>query len=103
MVLLGGLRVFSGLVFKPLIATNAVSYGALGTVLIVQSWLIGVGWVVFAGQLFGGWFHDVWLQAREHHRQARREHHRQARKEPGGEAAQDLGDPSPEPASRAWT
>ncbi len=29
---LGGLRVFSGLVFEPLIARNAVSYGALGTV-----------------------------------------------------------------------
>ena len=54
---LGGLRVFSSLVFEPLIAGNAVSYGALGTVLIVQSWLIGVGWVVYGGQLFGRWFH----------------------------------------------
>ena len=60
---LAGLRVFSGLVFEPLIAGNAVSYGALGTVLIVQSWLIGVGWVVYAGQLFGRWFHDAWLLA----------------------------------------
>jgi membrane protein len=60
---LAGLRAFSGLVFEPLIARNAVSYGALGTVLIVQSWLIGVGWVVFAGQLSGRWFHDAWLQA----------------------------------------
>jgi len=59
---LGGLRVFSGLVFEPLITGNAVSYGALGTVLIVQSWLIGVGWVVYGGQLFGRWFHDAWLQ-----------------------------------------
>jgi membrane protein len=42
---LAGLRTFSGLVFEPLIVTNAVSYGALGTVLIVQSWLIGVGWL----------------------------------------------------------
>ena len=42
--------------------------GALGTVLIVQSWLIGVGWVVYAGQLFGRWFFDAWLQgwARRH-------------------------------------
>ena len=61
-VCLAGLRVFSGLVFEPLIAGNAVSYGALGTVLIVQSWLIGVGWVVYGGQLFGRWFHDGWLQ-----------------------------------------
>jgi membrane protein len=62
-VLLAGLRVFSALVFEPLIVTNALTYGALGTVLIVQSWLIGVGWVVFGGQLLGRWFHDVWLRA----------------------------------------
>jgi membrane protein len=61
---LGGLRVFSGLVFEPLVASNAVSYGALGTVLIMQSWLIGVGWVVYGGQLFGCWFYDAWLRAR---------------------------------------
>ena len=65
---LGGLRVFSGLVFEPLIASNAVSYGVLGTVLIVQSWLIGVGWVVYGGQLFGCWFHDAWLRAWAHNR-----------------------------------
>jgi membrane protein len=59
---LGGLRVFSGLVFEPLVASNATSYGALGTVLIVQSWLIGVGWVIYGGQLFGRWFHDAWLR-----------------------------------------
>jgi membrane protein len=59
---LGGLRVFSGLVFEPLIASNAVSYGALGTVLMMQSWLIGVGWVIYGGQLFGRWFHDAWLR-----------------------------------------
>jgi membrane protein len=60
---LTGLRVFSALVFLPLVVANAVTYGALGTVLIVQSWLIGVGWVVYAGQLFGCWFHDAWLRA----------------------------------------
>lgn len=58
---LSGLRVFSSLVFEPLIVSNAVSYGALGTVLIVQSWLIGVGWIVYGAQLFGRWFHDRWL------------------------------------------
>jgi membrane protein len=41
----------------------AVSYGALGSFLIVQSWLIGVGWVIYGGQLFGRWFHDARLQA----------------------------------------
>jgi membrane protein len=65
---LTGLRAFSGLVFEPLIVTNAVSYGALGTVLIVQSWLIGVGWVVYAGQLSGRWFYDAWLQPWAHRR-----------------------------------
>ena len=57
-----GLRVFSYLVFEPLIIGNAVSYGALGTVLIVQSWLIGVGWVLYGAQLFGRWFHEAWLR-----------------------------------------
>jgi membrane protein len=73
---LAGLRAFSGLVFEPLIVRNAVSYGTLGTVLIVQSWLIGVGWVVFAGQLFGRWFYDPWMQT-----WAQR---RRGRSEPGG-------------------
>jgi membrane protein len=70
---LAGLRAFSGLVFEPLIVTNAVSYGGLGTVLIVQSWLIGVGWVVYGGQLFGRWFYDAWLQAWAHRRRGHRE------------------------------
>jgi membrane protein len=60
---LAGLRAFSALVFQPLIVSNAVTYGALGTVLIVESWLIGVGWVIYGGQLFGRWFHDGWLRA----------------------------------------
>jgi membrane protein len=63
LVCLAGLRFFSRLVFEPLIASNAVSYGLLGTVLIVQSWLIGVGWIVYGGQLFGRWFYDAWLHA----------------------------------------
>ena len=60
---LAGLRAFSILVFEPLIVSNAVTYGAVGTVLIVQSWLIGVGWIIYGGQLFGRWFHDGWLRA----------------------------------------
>ena len=91
---LAGLRVFSGLVFEPLIASNAVSYGVLGTVLIVQSWLIGVGWVVYGGQLFGRWFHAGRLQPRAH---GRRRHG-----EPGGgkEGEQDPGSQSTPPGSR---
>jgi membrane protein len=42
----------------------------------MQSWLIGVGWVVYGGQLFGCWFHDAWLRAWA---QRRRDH-----PEPGG-------------------
>src|ERR1700729_3409140 len=70
---LAGLRAFSGLVFEPLIASNAVSYGALGSFLIVQSWLIGVGWVIYGGQLFGRWFHDARLQPWADSRRGRRE------------------------------
>jgi membrane protein len=69
---LGGLRVFSTLVFQPLVVTNAVTYGALWTVLVVQSWLIGVGWVVYGGQLFGRWFHDAWLRSWADSRRRRR-------------------------------
>jgi membrane protein len=67
-VCLAGLRAFSGLVFQPLIARNAVSYGALGTVLIIQSWLIGAGWVVYGSQLFGRWFHDTRMPPWAHSR-----------------------------------
>jgi membrane protein len=77
---LAGLRAFSALVFEPLIVTNAVTYGALGTVLIVQSWLIGVGWVVYGGQLFGRWFHDAWLRAWADNRWSQRQ--------PGGEESE---------------
>ncbi|MFC8592028.1 ribonuclease BN [Streptomyces atroolivaceus] len=48
-----GLRVFSMLVFSPLIASSTISYGPVGTVLVVQSWLVGVGLVVFGGALVG--------------------------------------------------
>ncbi|MGW3199371.1 ribonuclease BN [Streptomyces sp. NPDC001118] len=62
-----GLRAFSYLVFTPLIVTNALSYGAVGTVLVVESWLIGVGFVLYGGALFGRWFTEHhWMPA--HHR-----------------------------------
>lgn len=53
-----GLRVFSRLVFSPLIASNAVTYGAIGTVLVIQTWLVGVGVVVFGGALIGRLVHE---------------------------------------------
>ena len=41
------------LVLSPLIASNTVSYGPFGTVLVVQSWPVGVGVVVICGALVG--------------------------------------------------
>ncbi|MGW6022897.1 YhjD/YihY/BrkB family envelope integrity protein [Streptomyces sp. NPDC055099] len=57
-----GLRVFSQFVFSPLIASNAVTYGPFGTVLILQSWLVGVGFVVYGGALVGRLVHERRLQ-----------------------------------------
>ncbi|MEU2953998.1 ribonuclease BN [Streptomyces xanthochromogenes] len=48
-----GLRVFSRLVFSPLIASSAVAHGPVGTVLVIQSRLVGVGVVVLGGALVG--------------------------------------------------
>lgn len=48
-----GLRGFSRLVFSPLIASNAITYGPFGTVLVIESWLVGVGVVVYGGAVVG--------------------------------------------------
>jgi membrane protein len=63
-----GLRFFSAWVFSPWIASSAVSYGPIGTVLVVQSWLIGIGFVIHAGALLG------WslVERHRHHVPARR-------------------------------
>ncbi|GAA3507205.1 YhjD/YihY/BrkB family envelope integrity protein [Streptomyces showdoensis] len=53
-----GLRIFSQFVFSPLIASNAVTYGQFGTVLVLQSWLVGVGFVVYGGALVGRLVHE---------------------------------------------
>ncbi|MGW3232659.1 MULTISPECIES: YhjD/YihY/BrkB family envelope integrity protein [Kitasatospora] len=53
-----GLRLFSRLVFSPLIATNTLAYGPIGTVLVIQSWLVGVGAVVYGGALTGRLIHE---------------------------------------------
>lgn len=50
------LRVFSRLVFSPLIPSSAVTYGPFGTVLVIHPWLVGVGVVVFGGALLGRLF-----------------------------------------------
>ncbi|MEU3921545.1 YhjD/YihY/BrkB family envelope integrity protein [Streptomyces sp. NPDC002659] len=59
-----GLRVFSQLVFSPLIASNAVTYGPFGTVLVIQSWLVGAGFVVYGGALVGRLFHEERVRRR---------------------------------------
>ncbi|MFV2119898.1 ribonuclease BN, partial [Streptomyces sp. Act-28] len=70
---LAGLWVFSHLVFSPLIASNAVAYGPVGTVLVFQSWLVGVGVVVFGGALVGRvLYEERWLLGRVARRAARR-------------------------------
>ena len=48
-----GLRWFSYVVFTPLLVTNAISYGPVGAILVVESWLVGVGFVVYGGALLG--------------------------------------------------
>ncbi|OKJ64803.1 ribonuclease BN [Streptomyces sp. CB02009] len=53
-----GLRVFSHLVFSPLIASSAVSYGPFGAFLVIETWLVAVGVVVFGGALAGRLFDD---------------------------------------------
>ncbi|MFH9352159.1 ribonuclease BN [Kitasatospora sp. NPDC017646] len=52
-VALVGLWFFSYLVLAPLLVANAVSYGTVGTVLVVQSWLVGVGYTIYGGALLG--------------------------------------------------
>ncbi|MEU6900282.1 YhjD/YihY/BrkB family envelope integrity protein [Streptomyces virginiae] len=58
MIGLLGLRIFSRLVFSPLIASSVVTYGPFGTVLVIQTWLVGVGVVVLGGALVGRIVHD---------------------------------------------
>jgi membrane protein len=48
-----GLRVFSRLVFAPVLVSTAATYGAVGTVLIIISWMVGVGFVIFGAALLG--------------------------------------------------
>ncbi|MBN0042843.1 ribonuclease BN [Streptomyces actuosus] len=60
-----GLRGFSSLFFTPLIVDNAISYGTVGIVLVVESWLIGVGFVVFGGSMLGRWISEHHLHRHE--------------------------------------
>ena len=55
-----GLRLFSAVIFSPLIVSSAITYGAIGSVLIVVSWLIGIGFVIFGAALVGRVLYEAW-------------------------------------------
>ncbi|MBC3839431.1 hypothetical protein GXW82_02090 [Streptacidiphilus sp. 4-A2] len=48
-----GLLGFSKLVFTSMVVSSAKTYGAVGTVLVVVTWMVAVGFVVFGGALLG--------------------------------------------------
>lgn len=54
-----GLRIFSAVIFGPLIVSSAITYGAIGAVLIVVSWLIGIGYVIFGAALVGRMLYEA--------------------------------------------
>jgi len=55
-----GLRLFSAVIFSPLIVSSAITYGAIGAVLILVSWLIGTGYVIFGAALLGRVVYEAW-------------------------------------------
>lgn len=55
-----GLRLFSAVIFSPLIVSSAITYGAIGSVLILVSWLIGTGFVIFGAGLVGRVLYEAW-------------------------------------------
>lgn len=61
---LSGLRAFSTLVFDPTISSSARAYGVVGVVLVVVSWLIGLGFVLYGGPLVGRYFYEHRTAAR---------------------------------------
>lgn len=65
---LAGLHATSNLFFAPSIVSSAISFGTIGTVLIIVSWLIGVGYVIFGAALIGR--HLVAAPHREHREEA---------------------------------
>ena len=55
-----GLRLFSAWIFSPLLVSSAITYGAIGAVLILVSWLIGIGYVIFGASLVGRVAYEAW-------------------------------------------
>jgi len=52
-----GLLGFSKLVFTAMVVSTAATYGAVGTVLVVVTWMVALGFVIFGGALLGEQFH----------------------------------------------
>lgn len=48
-----GLLGFSKLVFTAMVVSTAATYGAVGTVLVVVTWMVALGFVMFGGALLG--------------------------------------------------
>lgn len=55
-----GLRAFSAAIFAPLLVSSAITYGGIGAVLILVTWLIGIGYVIFGAALVGRAVYEVW-------------------------------------------
>ena len=55
-----GLRLFSAWIFSPLLVSSAVTYGPVGAVLILVSWLIAIGYVIFGAALVGRVAYEAW-------------------------------------------
>lgn len=53
MIGLFGLRLFSKVVFAAMMVDATATYGAVGTVLVVVTWMVAVGFVVFGGAVLG--------------------------------------------------
>ena len=56
-----GLGGFSMIFFSSSIVSNDKSYGSIGVVFIILSWLIGVGVVVMGGAVMGAWYEAAGL------------------------------------------
>lgn len=55
-----GLRAFSAAIFAPLLVSSAITYGGIGAVLILVTWLIGIGYVIFGAALVGRVVYELW-------------------------------------------
>ncbi|WP_282692472.1 YhjD/YihY/BrkB family envelope integrity protein [Streptomyces sp. CC208A] len=55
-----GLRLFAWLVFSPLIISQMTVYGPIGAVVIILSWLVGVGFVLYGGAFVGRLTRERW-------------------------------------------